>query len=112
MPMGFVRDRRCRAGTRTMRPMRRMRSGAAPSAMTGAGASFLSSKARSYYFRRAPPGAPDDPGRVEFAELLLLAPIVDRDPANENSHHGRDQQVGGDDIGRVRAKRHRVHAIL
>src|SRR5260370_37910161 len=64
--------------------------------------------ARSSDIRRAAAGAPDHAARLEIAQALLLAAIVDGDPDNQNQHHPRYQRIRGHDEGGVGTERHRV----
>ena len=46
-------------------------------------------------------GAPDHAAGFELAQPRFLAAIVDRDPGDQDQHHGRCQRVGCHDEGGV-----------
>src|SRR6185312_12740827 len=69
-------------------------------------AAWVTASARSCQLRGAAAGAARYAALVELAQPPRLAAIVDRDPADQDRQHDRDQCIGTDDEGRVGAERH------
>src|SRR5207249_4436667 len=91
-PTEFWRDRRHTDAAGKGRRAPQSRSAAVPPASAGYVARPLAG-AHPSKIRRAAAGTPRDAAGFQFAQARFLVAIIERDPADQDQHHRRDQRV-------------------